>query len=260
MKKSICTFIIFLFLVQIQAFAIDVSITHACYKGVKDNYIEFNIYVVGRSVEWVQIDSTDSQASVEIGIYFKQNGQVVQFDKFAMRSPKMLDPLNFEDMHRYAIANGVYDIEVTLKDMNKAENPVTYKSSIIVDYSEDMLRQSDIQLLGSVKPDSTEGGARVKHGYFMEALPFNFYDKMHPNLIFFNEVYNSDKAIGDDFLVCYSVQKIFVSSVIDIPAQFLNNPNFKLVLFNSSHKLPIKNNYLSAKSWVLCLSIEERSR
>ncbi len=209
MKKSIYISIFILFLIHIQAFAIDASITHACYKGVKENYIEFNIYVVGRSVEWVQVDSTDSQASIEIGIYFKQKGQVVQFDKFAMKSPKMLDPLNFEDVHRYAIANGVYDLEVTLKDMNKAENPITYKSSIIVDYSEDMLRQSDIQLLGFIKPDSTEGGARVKHGYFMEALPFNFYDRTHPNLIFFNEVYNSDKAIDDDFLVSYAVQKLF---------------------------------------------------
>ncbi len=209
MKKSLFSFLFLLFLSHIKVFAIDVSITHSCYKGVKDNYIEFNIYIVGRSVEWVQVDSTDSQASIEIGVFLKQKGQIVQFDKFAMKSPKAFNPIDFEDIRRYAIVNGVYDIEVTLKDMNKEGNPVTYKSSIIVDYSEDMLRQSDIQLLGFIKPDSTEGGARVKHGYFMEALPFNFYDRMHPNLIFFNEVYNADKAIGDDFLVSYSVQKLF---------------------------------------------------
>ena len=72
MKKFIYTFIFFFFFVYIQAFALDASITHACYKGIKENYIEFNIYVVGKSVEWIQIDSTDAQASIEIGIFFKQ--------------------------------------------------------------------------------------------------------------------------------------------------------------------------------------------
>ncbi len=208
MKKSLFSFLFFMFLVNIQGWAIDASITHACYKGAKGNYIEFNIYIVGKSVEWRGIDSTAAQASIEIGVFFKQKEEIVQFDKFAMKSPKSLHPINFEDMHRYAIANGVYDIEVTLKDMNKAENRITYKSSIIVDYSADMLRQSDIQLLGFIKPDSIEGSSRVKYGYFMEALPFNFYDKKHANLIFFNEVYNADKAIGDDFLVSYTVKKL----------------------------------------------------
>ncbi len=209
MKKSIYTVIFFFFFVQIQAFALDASITHASYKGIKENYIEFNIYIVGKTVEWVQLDTTETQASIEIGIFFKQKGQIMQFDKFAMKSPKRLKPINFEDIRRYALANGAYDIEITLKDMNKAGNTITYKSAINVDYVEDMLRQSDIQLLDYIKPDTTEGVARVKHGYFMEALPFNFYDKTHSTLIFFNEVYNTDKAIGDDFLVSYSVQKLF---------------------------------------------------
>ena len=250
MKKFICTFIFFFFFVYIQAFALDASITHACYKGIKENYIEFNIYVVGKSVEWIQIDSTDAQASIEIGIFFKQKGQIVQFDKFAMKSPKMLDPINFEDIRRYAIVNGLYDIEVTLKDMNKVENVVTYKSSINVDYAEDMLRQSDIQLLDYIKPDSTEGVARVKHGYFMEALPFNFYDRTHPNLIFFNEVYNTDKVIGDDFLVSYSVHKLvaqpnerplliahkrkksaaFIVNLLQLDISTLESGNYRLVV------------------------------
>jgi GWxTD domain-containing protein len=208
MKKHIFSLIAFLFFIKIQLFAIDASIIHACYKSAKENYIEFNIYILGRSVEWAQLDSVDSQATVEVGIFFKQNGQVVQFDKFAMHSPKSIDPLNFEAIHRYAIANGNYDLEVTLKDKNKEEKPITYKSNIYVDFDNEMLRQSDIVLLQSVKPDSTEG-VRVKHGYEMEALPFNFYDSRSSNLIFYNEIYNADKGIGDDFVVSYAIRKLF---------------------------------------------------
>jgi GWxTD domain-containing protein len=207
MKKGL----IFLFLIFVTAethlFAIDVSILHNCYKGAKENYIEFNIYVLGRSVEWKQLDSIDSQASVEIGIFFKQKGQVIQFDKFAMRSPRSIDPLNFEDFHRYAIPNGNYDLEVTLKDMNKDDKTVTYKSTIWVDFGDDLLRQSDIKLLGYVRPDSSEGDPRVKFGYFMETLPFNFYDSRSTHLNFYSEIYNADKGIGDDFVLSYEIKK-----------------------------------------------------
>ncbi len=207
MKKSFFPLFFILFMAKVRLIAMDVSILHNCYKGAKDNYIEFNIYVLGRSVEWKQLDSIDSQASIEIGIYFKQKGQVVQFDKFAMRSPKSIDPLNFEDFHRYAIANGNYDLEVTLKDMNKEEKPVTYKSTIWVDFDEELLRQSDVKLLGYIKADSTEGDPRVKYGYFMEALPFNFYDSHTKELNFYSEIYNADKGIGDDFVLTYEIKK-----------------------------------------------------
>lgn len=207
MKKPLIPFFVLLFWVNIRLFAIDASIIHSCYKGAKENYIEFNIYILGRSVEWIQLDSIESQASVEIGVFFKQKGQVVQFDKFAMRSPRSIDPVNFEDIHRYAIANGSYDLEVTMKDLNKNEQLITYKSHIIVDYTDDMLRQSDIKLLGFVKPDSTEGAPRVKFGHYMETLPFNFYDSRSTHLTFYNEVYNADKGIGDDFVLSYAIKK-----------------------------------------------------
>lgn len=213
MKKHSILLLFFVFCVKIQSLiALDASITHACYKSAQGNYIEFNIYVLGRSVEWAQLDSIDSQARIELGIFFKQKGQVVQFDKYAMNSPKSIDPINFEDMHRYAIANGIYDLEVTLKDMNKDEKPIVYKSTVIVDYDNELLRQSDIMLLGYIKPDSTEGATHVKYGYFMEALPFNFYDSRHSNLIFYSEIYNADKGIGEDFIVSYSIQKLFAQA------------------------------------------------
>ncbi len=210
MKKPIFTLFVLLLLATKPLFAIDVSITHACYKSAKENYIEFNIFVLGRTVEWAQLDSVESQAAVEIGIYFKQKGQVVQFDKFAMISPKSIDPLNFEDHHRYAIANGNYDLEVTMKDRNKPNDKVvTYKSTIYVDYTDDLLRQSDVVLLGYIKSDSTAGSPRVKYGYSMEVLPFGFYGSDKANLIFYNEIYNADKGIGDDFVVSYAIRKLF---------------------------------------------------
>jgi GWxTD domain-containing protein len=213
MKKLFSTLAFLTILTLTKVLAIDASISHACFKGEKGSYIEFNIYILGRSVTWEQVDTTDSQAKVEVGVFFKQKGQVVQFDKYAMNSPKSLDPLNFEDLRRYALAEGLYDIEVSLKDLHKVENAITYKSTIIVDYPDDMLRQSDIQLLSYVRADSTQNAqnTHIKNGYYMEVLPFAFYDRSYPNLTFYNEIYNADKGIGDDFMVSYAVCKLFAT-------------------------------------------------
>jgi hypothetical protein len=189
--------------------SVEASVSHACFKGEKENYIEFNIYIVGQSVKWNQVDTTDSQAHIEISVLFKQNGKIVQFDKYAMKSPKSLDAINFVDVKRYGLKNGLYDIEVQFKDLNKAGNEATYKSSVIVDYDNINLRQSDIQLLSFFENDSLNQRVGSKNGVFMEALPFGFYDRNFTNLIFYNEIYNSDQNINDDFLVTCSVIKAF---------------------------------------------------
>ena len=45
-------------------------------------------------------------------------------------------------------------------------------------------------------------------GVEYEILPFSFYDRNFTNLIFYNEIYNSDKNIPEDFLVTYSVVRV----------------------------------------------------
>jgi GWxTD domain-containing protein len=211
MKRLFILAILWLSLSYTASAAVEVSVSHACFKGEKENYIEFNLYIVGQSVKWMQVDTTDSQAHVEVNVLFKQNGKTVQFDKYAIKSPKSLDPINFVDVKRYGLKNGLYDIEVQFKDLNKAGNDATYKSNIIVDYDNINLRQSDIQLLSYFEADSLNKREGSKNGIFMEALPFGFYDRNLTSLIFYNEIYNTDQNIPEDFLVTCTVIKAFGS-------------------------------------------------
>ena len=64
--------------------------------------------------------------------------------------------------------------------------------------------QSDIRIAYRIIMQNTSDNPAVKNGYYLEALAvIIFAIKIFPSLIFYNEVYNSDKAIGDDFLVRY---------------------------------------------------------
>ena len=74
-----------------------------------------------------------------------------------------------------------------------------------------------------------------KNGLFMEALPFAFYDYNMANLMFYNEIYNTDQNIKDDFLVTCSVIKAF------------GNPNEKpaMVAHRRKKPAPVVTNLLS---------------
>jgi GWxTD domain-containing protein len=231
-------------------FALEVSVTHAAFKGNTLNYIEINYYIIGTSLTQIQVDSINSQGSIEITTLFKQNGQVSKFDKFVLKSPKSLDPIDFYDMHRYELENGVYDIEVQFKDVNKESNNATYKSMFILDYGERNLRQSDILILSSAKKDSSDN-KYVRNGFYLEPLPFLIYDRTFKQLIFYNEIYNSDKFFnGEDFLMSYSIEKAnnasaeiakaighqrkksapFIANTISMDITNLESGNYRLII------------------------------
>jgi GWxTD domain-containing protein len=65
--------------------------------------------------------------------------------------------------------------------------------------------------LSFYEADSLNKRVGSKNGVFMEALPFGYYDRNLTNLIFYNEMYNTDQNIQDDFLVSYTVVKAFGS-------------------------------------------------
>lgn len=206
MKKILLAFIILNFYALSQLKAVDVSISHAGFKGEKGSYIEFYFYVVGSTLTQIQMDSLNSQGSLEVTTLFKKNNTITQFDKFVLKSPSSLSPVNFYEMRRYAIENGVYDIEVQFKDTNNPQDSLVYKSMAIIEYNNLSLRQSDITLLSSITPDSSDNKF-VKNGYRCEVLPFQYYDRSHTNLTFYNEIYNTDQFIGEDFLLSYSIEK-----------------------------------------------------
>jgi GWxTD domain-containing protein len=68
---------------------------------------------------------------------------------------------------------------------------------------------SEIQLLrGFKKEDTPTGNPFVKNGFFLEPLPFAFYDKNSSELAFYAEVYHSDKSVKEgNYLVRYFIEE-----------------------------------------------------
>ena len=206
MKKSILLLCTFVALATTSIQALDASISYSTFKSPADSYVEVYLHITGTTVEFVPVSDSTFRAVMNVIILFKQGDQIVKFDKYRLNSPVFGAPGNFVDLKRYPLENGAYDIEVSVEDANREGNAKKYNSSFTIDFSSTELCQSDIQLLASCKPvEAGSDNPMVKSGFCFEPLPSNFYDKYASLLVFYNEIYNADQAIGDDYLISYFI-------------------------------------------------------
>jgi len=162
-----------------------------------DVFISFN----GRTVSLL-----DGAASIESTIIIRDGEHIIDFRKTKVES-SLLDidsiPSDFVDVQRFLLKNGKYSIEVMLIDLNY-ENADTLKFSLPFDlfFSGNQVGISDIELVERIDKSEVEN-LFSKAGY--QIIPFvsDYYDKSRDDLIFYCEIYNTDKKFGinEKFLV-----------------------------------------------------------
>ena len=205
MKRS---HLLFLFVFTLNTvFSLDASITYTTFKASKSPYVEVHLYLVGSTITFDKIDSL-SQAEVEVTLIFKQGEDIIKFDKYALKSPLSPEATDFVDLKRYSLPNGVYELEVIIKDLKKENNKNTYSTkNVVVEYSSEKVEMSDIQLLTSCTQTELESNF-TKNGLKMEMAPFSFYNKQLGELIFYTEVYGADQFLKEDYMISYYIDKV----------------------------------------------------
>jgi len=194
--------------------ALRASVAYSTFKGVEKNFVEIHLHVVGSSVTFQPVDTILSQATVDVTLIFKKkddkNGdKIVKFDRFRLNSPISELALDFIDLKRYELKNGSYNLEATFEDVEKPENKVTYDADFKVYFSKERVQQSDLQLVSNCRQaEEGEKNMFIKSGLYLESAPFNFYGRYAETLIFYNEIYNTDKKLGEDFMMSYIIEKL----------------------------------------------------
>lgn len=189
-------------------YGIDVSVSYSTFGSPSGSYVELSVYVVGSTVAFKTVDGDTSgiqSARVEVIILFQQGDDIVNYDKFFLNSPPSSGPVNFLDLKRYPLQDGIYTLSVSVRDVWTESNVRQFSADIEVDYPRGLLRQSDVQLLEMARQDTSGTSPLAKNGILMEPLPFNFYHRESSLLRFYSEIYNADQAIADDFMIRYTV-------------------------------------------------------
>jgi GWxTD domain-containing protein len=204
--RNLC-FLAFLLILSIPLKALDASLSFARFNGPQGAYVEVYLHVSGQTVTTVAQSDSTVQGAVDVLVFFEQGENIIKYDKFRLLSPAGARIVDFVDLKRYPLPQGDYKLRVEVTDANLPEKTRRYSANLNLEFPEAKLAQSDIQLLAAVSP-STEQGPMVKNDLLMEPLPFNYYGRGANLLTFYQEIYNSDQAIAQPFVVSYRIDKI----------------------------------------------------
>lgn len=195
-------------------FAIDADVSVATFKGNTQKYAEVYLYILGNSVHYQTVENK-TVAAIETVILFKQGEKIVSADKFILNSPPLapaagdtsIRVLDFSDLKRYALDNGTYTLEVTMTDLNmKTPTKRTFTKTVVMNYDEESLQISDIQPISNFTKIAADN-PYAKNGYFFETHPYSYYPQQEKLLKFYVELYNSQQALNDAFIIRYFIQE-----------------------------------------------------
>jgi GWxTD domain-containing protein len=148
------------------------------------------------------------QAGVEVLILLKQGETIANYEKYALNSPVVARPEHLLDVKRFMLKPGAYTLEVLVTDLNNPESKDVYTTTVTAEVPPSKTYLSEVQLLRSYRPDNSESPF-TKNGFYLEPLPFNFYDRGATRLLFYAETYHSLAHLGADntYLVRYVIEQ-----------------------------------------------------
>lgn len=164
-------------------------------------FFETYITIAGKSLSVKSAGGDNLQNSVTIEFKVLKDSVIVKANKYNLKGPVFLSSEKsptFIDNQRYALANGIYEMEITLTDNYDAvKKPLVIKCPLIIDFDAKELQSSSIQPLESFKKSVTESSIS-KSGFDLVPYAANFYPESTKELSFYYEVYNANLVIGKE--------------------------------------------------------------
>ena len=181
-------------------------------------YLETYLKVLGASSQLVKLPSGKFQSKIEVKWIFKSGEKIVHFEKYNLLSPEIApeDSLvpDFINQQRINLPNGVYNLELIIKDFNTADKEITVTKEIKIDFKKEKVAISDIELLESFTP-TKEPTIYSKNGYDLVPYADNFYPEWTTKIRFYAEIYNTLTTNNDPFIVRYYVSNSNNDAIIE---------------------------------------------
>ena len=177
-----------------------------------ETYLSFDAW----TMQFNQMDNGTYRATAEVLTVLKQGDSVCYVKKYDLNSPAVasLEELDFSfiDVQRFSVRNGIYDLEITLRDKGSDKPAATVTEKLVVNYDKKHPSMSSLQLMSSVKPTQEEN-ILSRGGYDMEPYVSDFFPEQVGQMHFYVEVYNIDKEVqSNPFLVVAYIEQLETGS------------------------------------------------
>lgn len=213
-------------------------------------YVETYIVAGANALNYAAQSKNAFAGGIEVQILITKGDEVINFDKYRLNTPTVVDTAKVEfsimDQKRLFVPNTTVVVDVILTDINDSLNKFNY-TEVFSSFVKDVVQISDIQFVDSYKL-TDEKNMFVKNGIELQPYPINFFPTSKNQLIFYGEVYGTDKFLSDNqFMVTYSIRN---SATDELNQQFFQytkadaQPVFSFVKTIDISDLPSGNYHL----------------
>lgn len=162
-------------------------------------YIETNISFDAWTLQFEQLETGAYRATVEITLVMRQGDSVCFLKKYDLHSPTVgsLDELdfNFIDVQRFSVRNGIYNLEVSLRDKLSDAPASVVNDRVVINYDPARPSLSSLQFISSATPTEREN-ILSRNGYDFEPYVSDYFPEQMEKLNFYYEIYNINAEVG----------------------------------------------------------------
>lgn len=169
-----------------------------CLTEQQQPYIETYLQFDAWTMHFVPVDG-GYRAQAEVTLVLRQQDSVCFAKKYDLSSPTVADlshlDFSFLDVQRFSVGNGIYTLDIALRDKGTDAQPVSLSEKVVVNYSRRQPVLSSIQLMASVKPTVKEN-ILSRGGYDMEPYVSDFVPEQVKRLNYYYEIYDIDRYVS----------------------------------------------------------------
>lgn len=162
-------------------------------------YIETYLQFDASSLAFSATNDNQYNATVNILMMLKHHDNIIDFRKYDLKSPSISDPLEnlfaFIDQQRFAVRPDTFDLEIIISNSRQPDDFINHTERIIVQFDPNLIQLSSTQLVDKFER-ATQIGPQTKSGVNITPYVDNFYPSSINKLIFYQEIYNTEKVLG----------------------------------------------------------------
>jgi GWxTD domain-containing protein len=196
--KNKLLLIVALVMCSSQLFALRAYFDYKVFNHPTDGpYVEFITSFDGTTFQLASADSGYFMSKAELMIIISKNGNIVDYRKLNINGPlvEANAPEDFMSLERFLLPNGVYDVELEIKDMVKGGEPEPIQKLIEINVPTSGFYISDIQFISAYRK-TTENNIFSKAGYDLMPYVSNYYPSEANNIMFYAEIYGTAEKFG----------------------------------------------------------------
>lgn len=155
-------------------------------------YAEIHVQFVGYTLKYLPVEGgLQSKVAISLAVISSSNDTITR-DAYVLESPVMRDSVieDFFDIVRFPANPGIYEVHISLEDLNSKSSPMTGKIDLEMPNHGSSVSISDI-MVAEVAVKTNEPTVFSKSGYDIIPRISNFYPTDLTSIPYYVELYNS---------------------------------------------------------------------